>query len=360
MKTIILLLVAFSSFAQFQLVRQPDPTTVAALPTASTNTRRIYIVTDGTSASDCTTGGGSTRAICISNGTTWTATAGGAGSITGCGTGMTLNGTVCDVNTAVIPSQAILQSGAPVYCAGSASTTSTCSLTPTLTAYTTGMVVTFKAGATNTTTNTLNIDSLGAKSILSSSGGALAAGDITSGRYYDLTYDGTQFLLPAAPTSTAPNFSQVFYVGMCTTSGGTFTRLFVMDSTSGTQTCYSGFPPTYAALAVTGVNQNATWAIPVATAVSSLKVGGLVYANSTNNGTVQVQTACIANGATVGSPSYSTGANTIAFTSAGTDAMMANYATNSVTCSAGSLLMVRLNWSAIVGTQNLVGVHIQW
>ena len=56
----------------------------------------------------------------------------------------------------------------------------------------------FIAANTNTTTVTLNVNSLGAKTIKKNVGGSLAnlvAGDITSGRPYDVIYDGTQFVL---------------------------------------------------------------------------------------------------------------------------------------------------------------------
>lgn len=88
------------------------------------------------------------------------------------------------------------QSGAARLCSGSASSTATCSMTPTLTAYGTGMTVEFIPGASNTTTYTLNIDSLGAKNILTCDAGALMANDIVSGRQIKLTYDGTQFRMP--------------------------------------------------------------------------------------------------------------------------------------------------------------------
>ena len=48
--------------------------TVAGLPAASANTNKAYIVTDGASANDCTTGSASTRVICVSNGSAWIAT----------------------------------------------------------------------------------------------------------------------------------------------------------------------------------------------------------------------------------------------------------------------------------------------
>jgi hypothetical protein len=75
-------------------------------------------------------------------------------------------------------------------------------MSPTLAAYTNGQTILYKAGATNTTTHTLNADGLGAKSVLTAAAGALAAGDVTSGRYYLLTYNGTQFLLPAGGGTT--------------------------------------------------------------------------------------------------------------------------------------------------------------
>ena len=58
---------------------KPPLKTVSTLPTASSNTNVVFVVTDGTSASDCTGGGGSTRSLCISNGTSWAALGGGGG-----------------------------------------------------------------------------------------------------------------------------------------------------------------------------------------------------------------------------------------------------------------------------------------
>jgi hypothetical protein len=59
---------------------RPPETTVGSLPSASSNTGKVYVVTDGTSASDCTTGSGATRALCVSNGAAWTALGGAGGS----------------------------------------------------------------------------------------------------------------------------------------------------------------------------------------------------------------------------------------------------------------------------------------
>ena len=77
----------------------------------------------------------------------------------------------------------------------SGSDTITANASPTLTAYTTGQTFTFKAAGTGTGAATLNIDSVGATAIKQPDGTAIEAGDLTSGYVYNVTYDGTNFLL---------------------------------------------------------------------------------------------------------------------------------------------------------------------
>jgi len=64
-----------------------------------------------------------------------------------------------------------------------------------MTAYAAGDRFTFKANFTNTGAATINVDGLGAKSIKRQDGSALIAGDIQSGGYVDVVYDGTNFIL---------------------------------------------------------------------------------------------------------------------------------------------------------------------
>ena len=73
--------------------------------------------------------------------------------------------------------------------------TITGSLTPAITAYATGMLLTFVPAATNTAAATLNIDTLGAKSVVKETTTALAAGDLVINVPAVLLYDGTNFLL---------------------------------------------------------------------------------------------------------------------------------------------------------------------
>lgn len=121
---------------------------------------------------------------------------GGGGGGGGCtaGTGITCTGSTINVDTAVIESRVNAQSGASLYCATSAGDTYTCSMTPTLTAYTAGMCVVIDPDTTNTGASTLNIDALGAKSILGPTGAALQPGDLMAGKSSLLCYDGVEWL----------------------------------------------------------------------------------------------------------------------------------------------------------------------
>lgn len=66
---------------------------------------------------------------------------------------------------------------------------------PQVTAYTTGQMFWFVASGTNTGAATLNIDSLGAKSITRDGTNALFAGDVVSGQVAAVVYNGTNFQL---------------------------------------------------------------------------------------------------------------------------------------------------------------------
>jgi len=67
------------------------------------------------------------------------------------------------------------------------------------TVYTTGFQARFKAGNTNTASATINIETIGVKTLkkLNASGSKsnLVSGDIIQNRYYKCTYDGTDFIL---------------------------------------------------------------------------------------------------------------------------------------------------------------------
>lgn len=73
--------------------------------------------------------------------------------------------------------------------------------------YLKGKRIAFFPNATNTGACTLNINSLGAKSILRQDGSALIAGDIVSGQLLEVYYDGTNFRINGSSAATNANFT---------------------------------------------------------------------------------------------------------------------------------------------------------
>lgn len=62
-------------------------------------------------------------------------------------------------------------------------------------AYVAGQQFVFKATNANTGASTINVNAIGAKAIKRKDGSALQAGDILANDYYEIFYDGTNFLL---------------------------------------------------------------------------------------------------------------------------------------------------------------------
>lgn len=98
-----------------------------------------------------------------------------------------------------------IQDGAYTYAAASGTDTYTATLAPAITGYVTGgsYVVKF-TNANLTTTPTLNLNSVGAKTITKQDGTAVAAGDIAAGGVYTLVYDGTNMQIASPSSAAAP------------------------------------------------------------------------------------------------------------------------------------------------------------
>ena len=62
-----------------------------------------------------------------------------------------------------------------------------------VTSYYDGLIVTIKIGTTSTGASTININSLGAKTILDSLGNAIVSGGLKAGIPYKICYNGTNF-----------------------------------------------------------------------------------------------------------------------------------------------------------------------
>lgn len=76
-------------------------------------------------------------------------------------------------------------------------------LVPAISAYKTGQTFTFKATNANTTTSTLNVNGLGAKTIKKLGSTNLAANDILASQIVQVQYDGTNFQM-MSPVGNAP------------------------------------------------------------------------------------------------------------------------------------------------------------
>ena len=97
-----------------------------------------------------------------------------------------------------------LQHNAEKYAADAgANDTYVITLSPVPTSYTNGMVVYFKANTINTGAATINVNSLGAKTIVKGVNTTLADGDIAAGQLCTVIYDGTNFVLQN-PVATVP------------------------------------------------------------------------------------------------------------------------------------------------------------
>jgi len=108
------------------------------------------------------------------------------------------NATPTANNIPVLDSNALLPVVAlPTFYAADAEATDTYAITlsPVPAAYTTGMVVRFKANTVNTGAATLNVNSLGAKTIVKNFNVTLADGDIKANQIVEVIYDGTNFQL---------------------------------------------------------------------------------------------------------------------------------------------------------------------
>ncbi len=71
----------------------------------------------------------------------------------------------------------------------------TLTLTNTISSYTAGLTVKFKAAWDNTSSTTVNVDSVGVKTVKTPSGAALTGGEIQADAVVELAYNGTDFTL---------------------------------------------------------------------------------------------------------------------------------------------------------------------
>ena len=102
--------------------------------------------------------------------------------------------------------------------AGGTANALTATLTPAPAALVAGMSVWVKATTTNTGAATLNLNGLGAKTIVRAGGSAVSGGDLAAGAIVEMVYDGTNFQAVDLQSAFAPPSSSVVYA-----SSGSYT-----------------------------------------------------------------------------------------------------------------------------------------
>lgn len=118
--------------------------------------------------------------------------------------------------------------------------TITGSMTPDLTSYATGMMVIFTPANNCTGATTINIDSLGAKSIVKGDGTALESGDLQASTVHFMLYDGTNFVLinPLSFNLVNGTLSGTLSVTGAMTLNGALTT----DNTTADEVGFKGLP----------------------------------------------------------------------------------------------------------------------
>lgn len=109
-----------------------------------------------------------------------------------------------------------IQSGAFLWggTSGGTANAHTITLSPAITAYAAGQTFRFIAGNANTSTTTLNVNGIGAKTIKKGAAGNVnvIAGDITASQLVEVVYDGTNFQMTSVPLSSGV-FAAVHFAG---------------------------------------------------------------------------------------------------------------------------------------------------
>ena len=126
----------------------------------------------------------------------------------------------------------LTSAGVPLITIAGTANAITGTVTPSLTAYTTGDVFSFVVGSNNTSAVTLNIDGVGVKSVTRTGSVALVSGDMVAGQLVLVEYDGTRFQLLNGNSFTKLNVSGTLGVTGLTTLG--VTGASFPGSTSGT------------------------------------------------------------------------------------------------------------------------------
>lgn len=157
---------------------------------------------------------------------------------------------------------------------GGSANTYTLSASQTLSAYFDGLKLTFEVTPTNTGASTLNVDGIGAASIVKYGATALEAGDLNGGQKYTVVHDGTNFQL----VNTVTPFASAVTSGNIPLFSGTSGRFTDSGYTPTTLT------PVGAVMDYAGSTAPTGWLLAYGQAVSRTTYSALFTAISTTYG----------------------------------------------------------------------------
>jgi hypothetical protein len=222
---------------------------------------------------------------------------------------------------------------------GGAANVQTVTLSPVPAALTTGMLLRFLAGFTNTAAATLNPNSLGATNIKRIDGSALQAGDLVSGQLVTVVYTGTNFILLK---DTTPQFrgAQIKLSADVTGWGSAvFGTVTWSSAVFDTNTFFAGGAPTVLTVP-TGVSWvRVTAAVTITTTASATQN----YVKIQKNG-ADLSPAISIGGAITAATSIGINATTAPISVVATDTFRVQVYQNS---GAGATLVAASSWFAI-------------
>ena len=277
------------------------------------------------------------------------------------------------VDTAVIPTKVNLQSGATVLVTttSASGTTYTGMGSPTFTAYSKDMVVTWDVGATPCAAGpiTLNIDALGAKSVFQADGAANpVAGDCTANRIVRLAYDGAAFRIVGGGQTPIQAPSMATWVESARCNNSTAANLWDLPTINApTPACY-GTALRFGALDYAdNANMTAFFKLPLPSGwTGNIDFTAKAFVNATSQSfKMTVATFCLKTNADILNPTFNP-AQTISVTSPGTANQMFDFAQSNITsanCAAGDILVLQVGRDTAdtsVATFSVTGAQITW
>jgi hypothetical protein len=161
-------------------------------------------------------------------------------------------------------------------------------LSPAPTAYAEGQLFIFRAANGNTTSSTINVNTLGNKSIVTAGGNALIGGEIIGGSTYLIEYNGASgsfFLINPSNYSTVPGIQQQAY-SYSTNDFGSANAYVIATSphlTSYVDGTYVSFKAAHANTGASTLKEGSNAAVAIVTNANAALSGGEILLNGIYN-----------------------------------------------------------------------------